>query len=206
MATGHKKEAQMKTGAGFLLAAVLSLTAAASFAAETSRIRVDVPVTLTRADVVFNQDHPAFASDMPVGIKYMKLMNKRLKESGMKGRIVGVFHGQAAYMTLNDRAYNANRHVSTGNPYKELIGELLKQESKSSEPGFAYGTSPNEFLASVVDRIPKGRVLSLAEGEGRNAVFLASKGYEVVAVDSSASASPRRDNWQRSTESGSKPW
>ncbi len=54
-----------------------------------------------------------------------------------------------------------------------------------SQPGFAYGTEPNGFLASVVDRIPHGRVLSLGEGEGRNATFLARRGYEVVAVDSS---------------------
>jgi SAM-dependent methyltransferase len=43
----------------------------------------------------------------------------------------------------------------------------------------------NDFLASVSERIPKGRVLCLAEGEGRNAVHLASLGYEVTAVDSS---------------------
>ena len=54
-----------------------------------------------------------------------------------------------------------------------------------SEPGFAYGTEPNEFLISVVDRIPHGRILSLAEGEGRNAVYLASLGYEVTGVDGS---------------------
>ncbi len=55
-----------------------------------------------------------------------------------------------------------------------------------SEPGFAYGTSPNEFIVTVVDRIPPGRILSLAEGEGRNAVFLAARGYEVTGVDGSA--------------------
>lgn len=55
-----------------------------------------------------------------------------------------------------------------------------------SEPGFAYGTQPNEFLASVANMIPPGRVLSLAEGEGRNAVYLAGRGYDVVAVDASA--------------------
>lgn len=54
-----------------------------------------------------------------------------------------------------------------------------------SEPGFVYGTSPNEFLAVMSSKIPRGRILSLAEGEGRNAVYLASLGYDVVAVDSS---------------------
>ena len=50
---------------------------------------------------------------------------------------------------------------------------------------YAYGTSPNEFLVEKVSCIPKGKVLSLAEGEGRNAVFLAKQGYAVTAVDAS---------------------
>lgn len=49
-----------------------------------------------------------------------------------------------------------------------------------------YGTAPNEFLASHAHVIPRGRVLCLAEGEGRNAVFLAQQGYTVTAVDSSS--------------------
>lgn len=51
--------------------------------------------------------------------------------------------------------------------------------------GFVYGTEPNEFLASVAERIPAGPVLCLAEGEGRNAVHLARCGHPVTAVDQS---------------------
>ena len=58
-------------------------------------------------------------------------------------------------------------------------------DKRFSEPGYAYGTEPNGFLESVVDRVPRGRVLCLAEGEGRNAVYLAGLGYEVTAVDTS---------------------
>ncbi len=50
---------------------------------------------------------------------------------------------------------------------------------------WVYGKEPNEFLHAHAERIPKGPVLSLGEGEGRNAVFLASLGHRVVAVDSS---------------------
>ncbi len=50
---------------------------------------------------------------------------------------------------------------------------------------YAYGEEPNDFLRDMAARIPRGHVLSLAEGEGRNAVFLASLGYTVTAVDSS---------------------
>lgn len=56
-----------------------------------------------------------------------------------------------------------------------------------NEEGFAYGTNPNDFLKSEYSRIPQGgRVLCLAEGEGRNAVFLAKQGYAVTAVDQSS--------------------
>lgn len=51
---------------------------------------------------------------------------------------------------------------------------------------YVYGTDPNTFLASVIDQIPRGRTLCLAEGEGRNAAFLAEQGHDVVAVDASA--------------------
>ncbi len=60
-------------------------------------------------------------------------------------------------------------------------------DQRYSENGFAYGTEPNEFLKSEYRRIPEGgRVLCLAEGEGRNAVFLAKQGYSVMAVDQSS--------------------
>lgn len=53
-------------------------------------------------------------------------------------------------------------------------------------PGFAYGTEPNDFLAEVATRIPAGRVLSIADGEGRNGVHLAALGYAVTSVDASS--------------------
>lgn len=60
-------------------------------------------------------------------------------------------------------------------------------DQRYNEEGFAYGTAANDFLKSEYFRIPKGgRVLCLAEGEGRNAVFLAMQGYSVTAVDQSA--------------------
>ncbi len=57
-----------------------------------------------------------------------------------------------------------------------------------SEAGFVYGTEPNDFLAATAERYlpPKGEILCLAEGEGRNAVFLARLGFRVTGVDSSA--------------------
>lgn len=59
-------------------------------------------------------------------------------------------------------------------------------DQRYSEPGWAYGTEPNDFLKAEVATIPLGEVLCMAEGEGRNAVFLAARGYRVLAVDQSA--------------------
>lgn len=61
----------------------------------------------------------------------------------------------------------------------------MNWDERYSAPGFVYGTAPNDFLAAVAARIPPGRLLSLAEGEGRNAVFLAKRGFQVTAVDGS---------------------
>ncbi len=59
-------------------------------------------------------------------------------------------------------------------------------DERYSEPGFAYGTEPNDFLRERAAQLEPGRTLSLAEGEGRNAVFLAGLGHRVTAVDASA--------------------
>lgn len=54
---------------------------------------------------------------------------------------------------------------------------------------YIYGTSPNQFLAQHAGRFARGgRILCLADGEGRNGVFLAEQGYHVAAVDSSSVA------------------
>ena len=50
---------------------------------------------------------------------------------------------------------------------------------------YSYGTEPNDFLRYHVDRLPVGNTLCIGEGEGRNAVFLASHGHNVTALDGS---------------------
>lgn len=59
-------------------------------------------------------------------------------------------------------------------------------DERYSGKEFAFGTEPNDFLRETFESIAAGgRVLCLAEGEGRNAVFLAEQGYEVTAMDMS---------------------
>ena len=58
-------------------------------------------------------------------------------------------------------------------------------DERYRDPEYVYGTEPNGYLVSVIDRIQRGAVLCLCEGEGRNAVYLAEQGCEVTAVDAS---------------------
>jgi SAM-dependent methyltransferase len=54
-----------------------------------------------------------------------------------------------------------------------------------------WGAEPNRFVAAEFGTLPAGRALDLACGEGRNAVWLASRGWRVVGVDFSATAIDR---------------
>lgn len=59
-------------------------------------------------------------------------------------------------------------------------------DERYSAPEYIYGKQPNEFLTSLPLKAINGqKVLCLAEGEGRNAVYLSGLGYDVLAVDQS---------------------
>src|SRR5579863_666860 len=48
---------------------------------------------------------------------------------------------------------------------------------------FAYGEQPNNFLKQQLEKLPVGKILFPAEGEGRNAIFAARLGWTVSAFD-----------------------
>lgn len=60
--------------------------------------------------------------------------------------------------------------------------------SRYSEPKFIYGTEPNNYLKDFIEHSVKGNILLPADGEGRNSVFAAKKGWQVDAFDYSVSA------------------
>jgi intracellular sulfur oxidation DsrE/DsrF family protein len=127
-----KRTQSMKRMAGIFLGVALGLalflfTLDIQNAHAESVIHIDIPVNLKKANVVFNMSQVDFSGDVPTGIKYMQLLATRFKETGTQGRIIGIFHGHAAYFVLNDKAYNAYRLDETGNPYKKLIVTLIEQ-------------------------------------------------------------------------------
>lgn len=61
---------------------------------------------------------------------------------------------------------------------------------------FAYGIQPNDFLKSNISLLkPNSKILCLAEGEGRNAVFLSEEGHQVTAVDYSKVGLDKLNAW-----------
>ena len=69
------------------------------------------------------------------------------------------------------------------------MSEYDRWETRYSAPGYAFGREPNYFLAACKDLLPKtGKVLCVADGEGRNGVWLAEQGLDVVSLDFSPSA------------------
>ena len=90
-------------------------------------LHIDIPVKLAKANVVFDVGHSVLTGDTPFVLGDLHILASDYGEGGTQGQIIGVFHGDAAYLVLNDDAYNANRHVATGNPFGRLINELMKQ-------------------------------------------------------------------------------
>ena len=62
--------------------------------------------------------------------------------------------------------------------------ELERWNNRFAAPGFVFGTAPNAFLAAQAPRLKRGMsALCVADGEGRNSVWLASQGLDVTAFD-----------------------
>lgn len=88
-----------------------------------------------------------------------------------------------------------SRDPISGSRYQHLSGVKVSSDSKTqwdqrySRSTFIYGKSPAQFLAENYHYIPyEANVLDMGMGEGRNAVFLAQKGYKVTGIDISSVA------------------
>jgi SAM-dependent methyltransferase len=67
--------------------------------------------------------------------------------------------------------------------------ELTRWEARYAAPGYHFGTEPNAFLKSQAHLLHAGQAaLAIADGEGRNGVWLAEQGLDVLSVDFSPTA------------------
>ena len=70
-------------------------------------------------------------------------------------------------------------------------------DERYSDENYVYGTMPNEFFKEQIDFLKPGRILMLGEGEGRNGIYAAQKGWQVDAVDFSLKAKEKALNHAR---------
>ena len=89
-------------------------------------LHIDIPVKLTEEKVVFSIAALAFEGDLPASIFHLGLVMSDIAEWNAKAQVVAVFHTNAGHVTLHDGAYNRERNVATGNPYKDLLADLMK--------------------------------------------------------------------------------
>jgi SAM-dependent methyltransferase len=76
-----------------------------------------------------------------------------------------------------------------GRPSEGALSEYERWEGRYAAPEYAFGKEPNYFLASCKALLPRsGQVLAVADGEGRNGVWLAEQGLNVLSIDFSPSA------------------
>lgn len=64
-------------------------------------------------------------------------------------------------------------------------------DERYSGPELVWGAGPNRFVAEEAASLPDGRAIDLGTGEGRNAIWLAERGWQVTAVDFSAAGLAR---------------
>jgi len=90
-------------------------------------LHIDIPTALEKANVVIDFGHAVYLGDTLFALGDINLLATDVRDWNAKGQIVVVFHGDAAYLILNDETYNANRHVMTGNPYKKVLNNIMSK-------------------------------------------------------------------------------
>jgi intracellular sulfur oxidation DsrE/DsrF family protein len=90
-------------------------------------LHIDIPVKLANVNTVFSIGALAFEGDLPASIFHLQLIENDIADWNAKSEVIAVFHTNAGHVTLNDSAYNAERNITTGNPYKQLVADLMKR-------------------------------------------------------------------------------
>jgi intracellular sulfur oxidation DsrE/DsrF family protein len=91
-------------------------------------LHVDIPVKLEDVKAVFSVAALSFQGDLPTSIIHLQRITGDIADWGATAEVVAIFHTDAGHVTLDDAAYNADRHIGTGNPYKELVTNLMNRD------------------------------------------------------------------------------
>lgn len=88
-------------------------------------LHIDIAVKLTDVKVVFSISALAFEGDLPAALFHLGLITGDIADWKARSDVIVIFHTNAGHVTLNDASYNANRNISTGNPYRQLVADLV---------------------------------------------------------------------------------
>src|SRR3954471_5687458 len=90
-----------------------------------SPLHIDIPVKLEDVKTVFSVADLSFEGDLPASIFHLQLITDDVADWGATSDVVLVFHTNAGHVTLDDAAYNADRNIHSGNPYRGLVQDLM---------------------------------------------------------------------------------
>ncbi len=108
-----------------------------------------------------------------------------------KGVTVFWFLGNTLALLVSFVGCQPRQRAEPASPQKffeQVTGDIAADprsqwDTKFATETYVYGREPSKFLVEVLSDVPTGRALDIAMGEGRNAVFLAKKGFDVLGVD-----------------------
>ena len=90
-------------------------------------LHIDIPVKLDEVKAVLTVADLSFVGDLPAPLAHLQLITRDIADWGATSEVVVIFHTNAGHVTLNDAAYNADRNIETGNPYKDLVTNLMRR-------------------------------------------------------------------------------
>ena len=115
--------------------------------------------------------------------------NPPLRAGEIVGRTIGPQRRAGLNSPLGPCLAARRRSPSRRRSTRNAMSELERWEARFAAPGYHFGTEPNAFLKSKAGLLKPGqKALSIADGEGRNGVFLAEQGLDVLTMDFSPTA------------------
>ena len=90
-------------------------------------LHIDIPIKLAAVKTVFSVGALTFEGDLPASIFHIQLIKGDTDDWKATANIIAVFHTNAGHVMLHDSAYNTERNIATGNPYKTMVQDLQKR-------------------------------------------------------------------------------
>jgi len=90
-------------------------------------LHIDIPVKMANVRAVYSIGALAFEGDLPASIFHLQLIEGDISDWNAKSEVIAVFHTNAGHVTLHDTSYNADRNITTGNPYRDFVQDLMRR-------------------------------------------------------------------------------